>query len=445
VELFTFGWQILVILALVLANGFFVAAEFAIVKVRSSQLRSMADTGNWRVRRAMQVTKHLDAYLSATQLGITLASLGLGWLGEPFLAHWLERPLAWLGVTSPKAIQSVSYVLAFAVITFLHIVVGELAPKSLAIQRPRLITLWTSPLLIGFYYLFLPVIWTLNETANTMLRWVGVPPASEGEHAFSPEELQYVLMHSRHIHPSDMLINRLMLKALRLKETTAEEIMIPKDHVSVLWAAHSVAENLAAARRYGYSRLPLCGVSVDEVLGIVHVKELLWQYQALGSQMKLTDIVHPVLTFLTDTRLPAMLQLFQKSRSHLAVVVNAANLMVGILSFEDVLEELVGDIRDEFDIEKGPIFDRTENSILVDADIPIRDVTAETGWKLPSHTTLTVEKWCLAKWGRAPKRGEQLQVDGLTITAEEVSPRGLRRVRLTNHVNPMAEADNSPV
>ncbi len=429
-NLLQFTWQMLVILALVLANGFFVAAEFAIVKVRATQLKPMLASGGWRVRLAFNVTQHLDAYLSATQLGITLASLGLGWLGEPFLAHWIKPPLNALGVTNPQAVQSISYATAFFIITFLHIVIGELAPKSLAIQRPRRVTLWASPILIVFYYLFWPAIWLLNGTANTMLRWAGVPPASSSEHAFTPEELQLVLMHSTHVHPGDEQINRLMLKALRAKETSAAEIMIPREQVSVLWRDKPLEENLDAAQKSGYSRLPYCGASLEEVLGVVHVKEMLWQWRVLGQQMNLADIARPVLTFTPDTRLPAILTLFQKSRSHLAVVVDATDKMLGIVSFEDVLEELVGDIRDEFDIEKGPIYARTENSVLVDADMPIRDVAIEMGWPLPTHTADTVAKWVLTKWGRPPKQGEQLQMDGLQVIAEEVTPRGLRRVRL---------------
>ncbi|NQU10593.1 HlyC/CorC family transporter, partial [bacterium] len=370
-------------------------------------------------------------------LGITLASLGLGWLGEPFIARWLTGPLHLLGISKPQAVHSISYAVAFAVITFLHIVIGELAPKSLAIQRPRVVALWTAAPLVVFYYLFLPVIWVLNGTANTLLRWSGIPPASDSEHAFTPEELHYMLMHSTHAHPADELVNRLMLKALRSKETTAKEIMYPRDQVSCLWRDRSLEENLTLAQRAGYSRLPYCGDTLEEVLGVIHVKELLWQYRALGASMKLTDILHPVLTFTRETRLPAILELFQKSHSHLAAVVDDENRMLGIISFEDVLEELVGDIRDEFDIHKGPIFDRTERMILVDASLPVRDLAVETGWPgLPVHATETVDKWCLARWGRVPKRGENLPVDELLITAEEVTPRGLRRVRFQHQPRP---------
>src|SRR5688572_25677571 len=221
-------FETLIIIGLVLANGFFVAAEFALVKVRASQLRPLAKTGGWRVKLALKATEHLDAALSATQLGITLASLGLGWVGEPFLAHRLEPMLSRWGVTDPDTVSSIGFALAFAIITFLHIVFGELAPKSLAIQRPKGVSIWTAGPLMFFYYLFLPFIWTLNGTANFFLRLGGLRPATEGEHNFSSEELEYVFSHARHSHPGDALINKLMVQSLRARQTTALQVMRPR-------------------------------------------------------------------------------------------------------------------------------------------------------------------------------------------------------------------------
>jgi CBS domain containing-hemolysin-like protein len=439
-ELLTFSWQIAVILLLVAANGFFVAAEFAIVKVRSSQLKPLLRDGNWQVRLAWKVTRQLDAYLSATQLGITLSSLGLGWLGEPFIARWIEIPVSQMGF-GPAVVHTTAYIIAFSLITFLHIVLGELAPKSVAIQRPKFITLWLSAPLIAFYYVFFPAIWFLNGTANRMLRWAGVPPASEGEHAYTDEELQHLFMHASHAHPSDELINKLMIKALRLKETTAEQVMLPQDQVCVLWKDHPLQVNLRTAQKAGYSRIPLCGESVNDVLGVIHVKELLWQHLALGEQTRLEDIVHPILTFTPTTRLPAMLEFFRRSRTHLAMVLDdSGRNMRGIVSFEDVLEELVGDIRDEFDIEKGPIFQRTDHSVLVDADMPVRDLANEmVQWPLPMKTTESVQEWCLHHFGNLPKKGASVVVEGnLEVVAEEVRAHRIRRVRITRVEAPAA-------
>src|SRR3954468_11408170 len=180
------------IVALIVANGFFVATEFALVKVRASQLRPMEKKGGWRVRLALRASKHLGAMLSASQLGVTLASLGLGWLGEPFLAHQLEPWLGRWGITDPHTVSSISFVIAFSVITFVHIIFGELGPKAIAIQRAPQISLWFAGPLIAFYYIFFPFIWLLNVSANRLLGLIGLRPAGEGEHAISSEELEYV-------------------------------------------------------------------------------------------------------------------------------------------------------------------------------------------------------------------------------------------------------------
>jgi CBS domain containing-hemolysin-like protein len=429
---------------LIAANAFFVATEFAFVKIRGSQLKAMRVKGkkDWRLGLAIRVTTHLDRYLSATQLGITLTSLALGCVAEPTIALWIEGPLARLGIVSSAAVVSISYALAFAGITFIDIVLGELVPKYFAIRRPRTVVMWFVAPLVLFYHVCYPFIWLLNRTANRLLLWMGIPPTREFDHGFNQEELQYVLMNSRHVHPSDGLVNKLMLKALRLKETTAEQVMIPREQVVVLWRDQSLADNLAVAQKSGYSRLLLCGETRDQVLGVIHVKELLWQCQSLGAQTKLTDIVRPILTFMARTRLPAMLELFRRSRNHLAVVLDPDEKMMGIVSFEDVLEELVGDIRDEFDIEKGPFFERSETAVLVDADLPLRDLASETGWPLATQTTDTVEKWALGHWGHIPHTGDELEIEGYHLAATEVSVRRLRRVRIVRKATtPVADPD----
>jgi CBS domain containing-hemolysin-like protein len=232
-------------------------------------------------------------------------------------------------------------------------------------------------------------------------------------------------------------VNKIMLKALRLKETTAEQVMLPREQVVVLWRDKSLAENMSIAQKSGYSRLPYCGDTQDQVLGVIHVKELLWQHQVLGPQTNLDAIVRPILTFLAKTRLPSMLELFRKSRNHLALVLDADEKMMGLVSFEDVLEELVGDIRDEFDIEKGPFFERSKDAVLVDTDLPLRDLAVETGWPLPTQTTETVEKWALRHWGRVPHPGDKLPIDGFELIATEVTLRRIRRVRVIHRPAPL--------
>lgn len=428
--LFDLGWQLLVILALVCANGFFVAAEFAIVKIRASQLKPLLKSGDIRVKMAVFAVNNLDACLSATQLGITLSSLGLGWLGEPFLAHWLTPIFASLGIESPKAQHLLSFWIAFGIITFLHIVFGELAPKSLAIQRPKGVSLWVAGPLLGFYYLFYPFIYVLNGTANFFLRRAGLEPASEGEHGFAPEELEYVLSHSRHVHRSDALINKIMIRSLRLRDVTAQQVMLPREHVIALWLDQDTQENLRTAQSGGHSRYPVCEGSLDNVIGMVLVKEWLWQIQALGSDASFQPLVRPVLTFTLRTTLPSMIELFRSSRSHLAVVLDD-DRMAGIVTFEDALEEIVGEIRDELDIEKGPIYEHTDNSIVVDAKLSMRELRAETGWMFDFVPKETIERWIARQLNRMPLRNEEFRLGEYRIDVLQAQAWGLRRVRIT--------------
>ncbi|MBL9215911.1 MAG: HlyC/CorC family transporter [Opitutaceae bacterium] len=422
--------EAVIIVALVLANGFFVAAEFALVKVRASQLRPLAKSGGWRVRFALKATEHLDAALSATQLGITLASLGLGWVGEPFLAHRLEPLLAQWGVNDPKAVSSIAFALAFAVITFLHIVFGELAPKSLAIQRSKAVSLWVAAPLMVFYYVFFPFIWLLNGVANRFLRWVGLGPAGESEHAFSAEELEYVFSHARHAHPGDALINKLMVQSLRARSTQAQQIMRPRDQVVALWLDKPVAENLRIAQTSGHSRFPVCSGSLDKVEGLLLIREWLWQLHALGPDATFAPLVREVVEFELTTPLHTMIERFRNSRSHLAVVLDEKKALAGIITFEDVLEEIVGDIRDETDIEHGPIYERTEHAITVSGTLTMRELQAETGWPLEWSPRDTVAGWTMRQFGRLPKRGDSVEAGEYRIHVIEANAERPRRVKV---------------
>ncbi|AOS44365.1 Magnesium and cobalt efflux protein CorC [Lacunisphaera limnophila] len=436
-SLLGFTLEILIILGLVVANGFFVAAEFALVKVRASQLRPLAKKGRagWRLRMALKATQHLDSALSATQLGITLSSLGLGWVGEPFLAHRLEPMLANFGVTDPAAVSSIAFAIAFAIITFLHIVFGELAPKSLAIQRPKGVSLWTAGPLMFFYYLFLPFIWVLNGTANRFLRWAGLGPATEGEHAFSAEELEYVFSHARHTHPGDAAINKLMVQSLRARSTQAQQIMRPRDQVIALWSDKPLAENLRTAQISGHSRFPVCTGSLDEVKGLLLIREWLWQISLLGPDTPFEPLVRPVVEFELTTPLHTMIERFRLSRSHLAVVLDPERKLAGIITFEDVLEEIVGDIRDEFDIESGPIYERTEHAIVVTGAFTLRELQAETGWPLEGQPRETVAIWVQRLAGAGvPKRGDQFAAGEYRLTVLEANAERARRVRVARNV-----------
>jgi CBS domain containing-hemolysin-like protein len=438
---FDIALETFVIAALVLANGFFVAAEFALVKVRASQLQPLLKTGGWRVGFAIRATKNLGAMLSATQLGVTLASLGLGWVGEPYLAHRLSPLLSRLGVQDPHIVSSIAFAGAFTVITFVHIIFGELGPKAVAIQRATHVSLWTSAPLTVFYYCFYPFIRVLNSAADMLLRWAGLQPAGEGDHAISSEELEYVFSHARHSHPGDALINKLMVQSLRARETRAQQIMRPRDQVVALWLDQSVAENIRIAQMSGHSRFPVCRGSLDKVEGLLLVREWLWQIQALGPDTPFEPLVRPVVEFEMNTPLHTMIERFRNARSHLAVVLDERKAMVGVVTFEDVLEEIVGDIRDEFDIENGPVYKRTANAIVVSGSFTMRELQAETGWPLEWQQRETVATWSIRLFGHVPKRDETLTSGEYQITIIEANAERPRRVRIERLVT---EESNSP-
>jgi CBS domain containing-hemolysin-like protein len=431
-ELFRTILEVGGIVALVLANGFFVATEFAMVKVRASQLQPLVQKGRagWRLRLALWASQHLGAVLSASQLGVTLASLGLGWVGEPFLAHRLAPVLARVGVTDPTMVSSLAFAIAFTVITFVHITFGELGPKAIAIQRPKRVALLTAAPLVAFYYCFYPFIRMLNGSANLVLRLFGLKPAGESDHSISPEELEYVFSHARHSHPGDALINKLMVQSLRVRSTTAQQIMRPRDQVVALWLDQSVAENLRIAQTSGHSRYPVCSGSLDKVEGLLLIREWLWQISVLGPDTPFEPLVREVVEFGLATPLHTMIERFRHSRSHLAVVLDERRALAGLVTFEDVLEEIVGDIRDEFDIESGPVYERSPQAITVSGTLTMRELQAETGWPLEWQARETVAAWTMRHFGRLPKRGDGLAVGEYRLQVLEANAERPRRVKI---------------
>lgn len=429
-EILQIIFEIAVVIALVAANGFFVAAEFALVKVRTSQLYPLEKDGGISVRSAIKATEHLDAVLSATQLGITLSSLALGWVGEPFIAHRFAPLLNWLGIKEPMVVAAI---IAFAVITFMHIVFGELAPKSVAIQYPkRTSTLVALPLMI-FYKLLYPFIAALNGTANFFLRRAGIHPAGEGAHGFSPEEMEYVLSHSRHSHLADEVVNKIMLRSLRMRDTRVSEIMLPRDEINALWLNAKSEENLRIAQQTGHSRYPVFDGDLDKPVGILMMREWLWQMQLLGEETPIEPLLRDMLTFPPEMPIVDVLERLRSSQNHLALVVNDEGRTLGLVSFEDLLEEIVGDIRDEFDTDQKEIFEQTPDSIVVAGTLSMHELEAETGWVLEweGNSTQTVAEWIKFEHGhRLPRRGEKFMIGDYEILPLETPAGSLKRVAL---------------
>ncbi|MEX2217949.1 MAG: hemolysin family protein [Phycisphaerales bacterium] len=417
---------------LVLLNGFFVAAEFALVKVRRTRLTEIAATGSWRARLSLRLVTHLDAYLSATQLGITLASIGLGWIGEPAVAHLLEPLLARLGITNPAMVSGVAFSVAFAFIAFLHIVLGELAPKSLAIRKAEAVSLWVAAPLLAFYYVFSPAIVVLNAAANALLRVVGIAPVTEGDEAHSGEELRMIVAASHAHGMVGATASRLVENALRFSELRIGEIMVPRTKMVALSAAAPVAECIALALRHGHSRYPVRGPGRDEIIGMVHVKDLLRlcaEGAKAGSAGTLAPLVRPSLFIPETASLDKAMRTMQEKKTLQAIVVDEHGAPVGLVTLEDLVERLVGDIRDEFDATLRARPGRAKDILEGDDPVAVLRELAGIEPRRDRHVH-TVGGYLLRALGRVPRTGERVVVDGRTFEILAMDGRRIARVRL---------------
>ena len=411
-----------VIILLVCLNAFFVAAEFALVKIRGSQLETLANEGHKRALAAQHVTSHLDAYLSACQLGITLASLGLGWLGEPFLAQLLQPVFGFLHITSPVVITSISFAIAFSVITSLHIVLGEQAPKILAIRKPLPITLLVSSPLRFFHAIFRPAIWFLNTSSNWVLRNVfRVEPATESELSHSEEELRLILDQSEQSDEVSSLGREILVNALDMRRRVVRDIMTPRGDVVYLDLEESFEDNVKKALESRHTRFPLCRGHLDNTIGLVHIKELVPMMR--DPQPDLLRIRRDVLNVPEMMQLEKLLNLFLTKHAHLAVVVDEYGGTVGMVTLENVLEELVGDIQDEFDAEKAEFREINENEFTVEGSVGLYELQDMADLTLESADVSTLGGYVTHLLGHLPKQGEQVRIEDYLVTITKTDGR----------------------
>ncbi len=409
--------QTLLILAgffLVLLNGFFVASEFAIVKVRPTRIQELKERGTRGASTAAGIVQRMDEYLSATQLGITVASLGLGWIGEPAFANLIQPLFTRFGEMKEVVAHSFAVTIAFLIITFLHIVIGELAPKSVAIQRAESIALWTAAPLVVFYTVSYPFIWALNGAANGFLKLVGFEPVFEGGRAHSPEELRLILTQSQEKGVLDRDERLMLERVFDFGDRTVRQIMVPSTEVVFFDVKKSVEENLETARRHQHTRYPLCDGTLDRVLGIVHVKDLFWKHQEFGPSFDFTMMKRPV-EFIPDSApVSSLLAEFRRTRTHLAMVVDEYGSTVGIVTLDNVVSELVGDIRDEFDI--GPeaayadIRKLDDKRYLVRGRVLLEELDNELGIAIDDEENDTIGGHVMMLLGRAAVIGDEVRV-----------------------------------
>ncbi|PYC23383.1 hypothetical protein DMO17_12075 [Aquipseudomonas alcaligenes] len=414
---------VLFALLLVLLNGFFVAAEFAMVKLRSTKVEAIAEQHGWRGHILRTVHNQLDAYLSACQLGITLASLGLGWVGEPAFAELLTPLLAGIGIESEKLVHGIAFFIAFFIISYLHIVVGELAPKSWAIRKPELLSLWTAAPLYGFYWLMYPAIYLLNASANAILRVAGQgEPGPHHEHHYSRDELKLILHSSRARDPSDQDM-RVLASAVEMGELEVVDWANSREDLVYIEVGAKLDELFNLFRRHKFSRYPVFDEASASFVGVLHIKDLLLQLsllEMLPSKFNLAELMRPIERVSKHMPLSSLLEQFRKGGAHFALVEEADGKVVGFLTMEDVLEVLVGDIQDEHHKAERGILAYQPGKLLVRGDTPLFKIERLLGVDLDHIEAETLAGLVYESLNRVPEEDEVLETAGLNIVIKKM-------------------------
>ena len=422
-----------VVVLLVLANGFFVAAEFALVGVRRARVEALAAGGDRRARRLLPLLNDLNSYLSASQLGITLASLGLGWVGEPTVAHLLEGPLTRLGV-SETWIHVIAFVVAFAVITSLHITIGEQAPKLLGLQRAERVALATALPMQLFHKVFRWPVSALDRASAYLVRPLGVEADAGHASAYTEEELRHIVAASRaggHIEAEE---EQMIDRVFEFADAEVREAMVPRTNVEALPVTATLEETRAALRALGYSRLPVYRDRLDDVVGVLFRRDVEPYLDGSADRpFDLGELVHPPIFIPATAKLGGALRQMQAARTHLAFAIDEHGGLEGIVTLEDLLEEIVGEIDDEYDEEaRAQCVEQPDGTYLLDGMLAVRDANRRFDLKLPEdggYTTMA--GFLLARAGRLLRPGETVEHEGARFLVETVDRRRIRRIRYT--------------
>jgi magnesium and cobalt exporter, CNNM family len=426
---------LLAIVVLVFANAFFVAAEFALVGSRRTRLDEMIREGDRKARLARRAVQSLDRYISATQLGITLASLGLGWIGEPTLARLIEGGFSWLPY--PVAIiatHGVASAIAFIIITILHIILGELVPKAVALLFPEAVSSWLAAPLTGFAWIMAGPIAVLNGTANRLLRVFGIDPPGAGERLHSPEEIRLLVEQSHEGGSLRQKEARLLEGVFEFSEKTAQEVMTPRTQIAALEADLTVEAAADQVASHGRSRYPIYTESLDNIIGLVHAKDILAALHSPGQPIRV--IMRPPL-FVPGTReVEDVLADMKRLKSHLAIALDEYGGTAGLVTMEDLLEEIVGPIYDEHDRQDHT--GSADGGPRLDGSMPISDFNAEYGASLADTDYTTIGGYIFGQLGRLPQVGDRIRTGHFTFEVVEMDGKRVRSIRLDS-----AKSDDS--
>ena len=431
--------NLLVVVLLVLANGFFVASEFALVAVRKSRIEASAAEGEPAAIKLLAMLNDLNAYISATQLGITLSSLALGWVGEPAVASILEPALIGLGnatgvemLTSGAVLHTVSFGISFSIITFLHIVFGELAPKTAALEISERISYLIAPPLKLFYRIFYYPIRLLDWAGTKTVRLFGLTGGEDHSASYTEEEIRQLLNVSHasgHLNEEE---RKLIDQIFEFSETTVKEAMIPRTEVIAVPETANFDEIAKAFADHGYSRLPVYGTSMDDIAGFIHSKDLI-AFAKRTKSFNIADVLHKPSYVVDTARLEDVLRQMQKEKFHFGFVVDEHGGVEGIITLEDLLEEIVGDISDEHDVEVDEqIQHQSDGRCVLDGGLAVRDLNKRLEMNLPvSESYTTIAGLLMSESGRILEEEEVVKINGHTFTIEKVDKHRISLVRMS--------------
>ena len=405
------------------------AAEFAMVKVRKTHLAELAENGSRGAQSALDVASKLDAYLSACQLGITLASLGLGWLGEPAIATLIEPLFVGFGGKSIIYTHTLASAIAFLMISFLHIVLGELVPKSFAIQKAESIAIATAGFLKAFYFVLYPVIWALNSIANLVLHIFKIESANEADLSHSEEELRMLVDASQKHGYLDKMEGKLLDNVFEFSDRIASEVMIPRQDMVCIFIQDTFEEILDIVKKYGHTRYLLCDDDKDHVLGLVHMRDII-RFQEQTGEKDITQIKRDILAVPEGMPISHLVQRMRSQRTHMAIIVDEFGGSAGLVTLEDMLEELVGEIYDEFEAEQLDIQKLGEDEYILNGRVLLEEVSEMLEIELEEDTVSTIGGYVFSRIGRKPVKGDLVYFDGFNFEVMEVMGYRITKVKV---------------
>ncbi|MBE0336723.1 hemolysin family protein [Paenibacillus sp. 23TSA30-6] len=434
------GVSLFLFAVLIIFSAFFVATEFAIIKIRSSRVDQLVVENRKNALALQKVVNNLDGYLSACQLGITITALGLGWLGEPTVVKLLEPLFQQLNINGEFS-HILAFIISFVIVTYLHVVIGELAPKTLAIRKAEAVSLLTSPVIVWFNRIMYPFIWLLNGSANRLVRLFGLQPASEHEEAHSQEEIQIILSESVESGKINNTEYGYVNRIFAFDETVAKEIMVPRTDMVCLFTNRSLKENMLTIHEEQYTRFPVATENKDQIIGMINTKQLFLEYDR-NPELDFNSLIQPILTVPEVIPVNTLLKRMQKEQVHIALLVDEYGGTSGLITIEDILEEIVGEIRDEFDKdERKEIEKLTENSYLMDGKVMLSDLSDLTGLTLDDEDVDTVGGWVYSRVPE-PRQGKEFIEDDVKFIIREMGKNRIRRVEIILHnESPVSELE----